>query len=156
MLGRGLDTDNAVSWRLDRGMLADGRRIMSADSSTLRQHATLMSDVPGELCEKIIRDVFDQPVIGNLYRPHYVERIIALALGNGFELVSADWSGWDIESDDGARIEVKQCHWAAGPPSVFMTSRRKRVIGATAAADGPPSEDATPTFTFRLASGHRT
>jgi len=43
-----------------------------------------------------------------LYRPHYVERMIALALGEGFELVSANWSGWDIESSDGVRIEVKQ------------------------------------------------
>ena len=34
--------------------------------------------------------------------------MVALALGEGFELVSADWAGWDIESREGARIEVKQ------------------------------------------------
>ena len=29
-------------------------------------------------------------------------------LGKGFSLVSADWSGWDVEHEGGARIEVKQ------------------------------------------------
>ena len=66
-----------------------------------------MSELPQHIFDQIIGDLFDQPVIGNLYRPHYVERMIALALGEGFELVSADWAGWDIESRDGARIEVK-------------------------------------------------
>jgi len=67
-----------------------------------------MNDLPNQIFAQIIRDLFDQPVIGNLYRPHYVERMIALALGEGFQLVSADWSGWDIESREGLRIEVKQ------------------------------------------------
>jgi len=67
-----------------------------------------MDDLPKQIFAQIIRDLFDQLVISNLYLPHYVERMIALALGEGFELVSADWSGWDIESSDGVRIEVKQ------------------------------------------------
>jgi len=81
---------------------------MSADSRTLRQHAVLMSELPQHIFDQIIGDLFDQPVIGNLYRPHYVERMIALALGEGFELVSADWAGWDIQSSGGVRIEIKQ------------------------------------------------
>jgi hypothetical protein len=81
---------------------------MSADSRTLRQHAVPTSELPQQIFDQIIGDLFDQPVISNLYRPHYVERMIALALGEGFELVSADWAGWDIESSEGVRIEVKQ------------------------------------------------
>lgn len=46
--------------------------------------------------------------MGNIYRPHYVERMITIGLGDGFKLVSAEWASWDIESDDGIRIEVKQ------------------------------------------------
>jgi hypothetical protein len=67
-----------------------------------------MNNLLNQIFAQIIRDLFDQPVISNLYRPHYVERMIALALGEAFELVSSDWSGWDIESRDGIRIEVKQ------------------------------------------------
>jgi len=80
---------------------------MSADSRTLGQHAVPTRELPQQIFDQIIGDLFDQPVISNLYRPHYVERMIALALGEGFKLVSADWAGWDIESRDGARIEVK-------------------------------------------------
>jgi len=67
-----------------------------------------MTRIPDQIFQQIIWDVFDQPVISNLYRPHYVERMIALALGEEFKLVSADWSGWDIETREGVRIEVKQ------------------------------------------------
>jgi len=67
-----------------------------------------MNNLPNQIFAQIIRYHFDQPVIGNLYRPHYVERMIALALGEGFELVSADWAAWDIQSSSGLRIEVKQ------------------------------------------------
>jgi hypothetical protein len=66
------------------------------------------SKLPALIFDKIIRELFDQPVISNLYRPHYVERMVALALGEGFTLVSADWAGWDIESAEGLRVEVKQ------------------------------------------------
>jgi len=66
-----------------------------------------MDDLPKQIFAQIIRDLFDQLVISNLYLPHYVERMIALALGEGFALVSADWAAWDIESSEGVRIEVK-------------------------------------------------
>lgn len=56
----------------------------------------------------LIDTLFDVPIMGNLYRPHYVERLVAIGLGEGFKLVSADWAGWDIEHKSGMRIEVKQ------------------------------------------------
>ncbi len=67
-----------------------------------------MTSVPDQIFSQIVRDLFDQPIISNLFRPHYVERLVAFALGDGFQLVSADWAGWDIESAKGVRIEVKQ------------------------------------------------
>jgi hypothetical protein len=67
-----------------------------------------MNDLPNQIFDQIIRDLFDQPLISNLFRPHYVARMIAIALGEGFELVSADWASRHIESSDGTRIEVKQ------------------------------------------------
>ena len=66
-----------------------------------------MNDLPSQIFAQIVGDLFDQPVISNLFRPHYVERMIAIALGEGFELVSADWANWDIETSEGVRIEVK-------------------------------------------------
>lgn len=41
-------------------------------------------------------------------RPVYVEFMIAVILGEGWRLVSADWAGWDLENAQGARVEVKQ------------------------------------------------
>jgi len=67
-----------------------------------------LSKLPTLIFDEIIRDLFDQPVFSNLYRLYYVERMVALALGEGFSLVSADWAGWDIEGPEGVRIEVKQ------------------------------------------------
>jgi hypothetical protein len=45
----------------------------------------------------LIHDLFDVPIMSNLYRPEYVERLVERSLGAGFRLVSTDWAGWDIE-----------------------------------------------------------
>ncbi len=60
------------------------------------------------ILDSIAADLYDRPIITNNIRPHYVERMIVRALGDGWTLVSADWSGWDIESATGVRVEVKQ------------------------------------------------
>lgn len=67
-----------------------------------------MPRISDQIFSSLIRDLFDLPIMGNLHRPHYVERMVAIGLGEGFKLVSADWAGWDIEGQDGLRIEVKQ------------------------------------------------
>ena len=67
-----------------------------------------MPTVPDQIFSQIIRDLFDQPLISNLFRPHYIERMVGFALGDRFQSVSADWSGWDIESAERVRIEVNQ------------------------------------------------
>ena len=67
-----------------------------------------MLRIPDQIFSSLIRDLFDARIMGNLYRPHYIERMVAIGLGEGFKLVSADWAGWDIEGPKGLRIEVKQ------------------------------------------------
>lgn len=62
-----------------------------------------------KLLNQIRDELFNQPVMSNLARPHYVERLIVHFLGAGWKHVGSDWSGWDIENElTKARIEVKQ------------------------------------------------
>ena len=67
-----------------------------------------MNTLHREITNQIVVDFYDQPIMSNLARPHYVERMIALALGDEWRLVSANWSSWDIESRDGIKVEIKQ------------------------------------------------
>jgi hypothetical protein len=67
-----------------------------------------MTSLHDQIIEWLVSEFYDQPIMSNLTRPHYVERMIALGLANGWKLVSANWSGWDIENSEGVRIEVKQ------------------------------------------------
>lgn len=65
-------------------------------------------EISGSIFRSIVSELFDVPIMGNLYRPHYVERLIVTGLGANFTLMSADWSGWDISHETGIKIEVKQ------------------------------------------------
>ncbi|GLI91475.1 hypothetical protein [Methylocystis echinoides] len=67
-----------------------------------------VNQLAANIFQDLIGELFDRKVMGNLYRPHYVERLVVKGLGEGFSLTSADWSGWDIEHSCGVRIEVKQ------------------------------------------------
>lgn len=58
--------------------------------------------------ERIIGEVFNQPLKENRYRSDYVERLIVEILGDEFELTSSDWAAWDITHNSGLKIEVKQ------------------------------------------------
>ena len=67
-----------------------------------------MNDPTKAIFQEILDDMFDRPVMSNLARPHFVERLLVRALGDGWYHVGADWSGWDLEHPSRARIEVKQ------------------------------------------------
>jgi len=67
-----------------------------------------MSEFSDQIIQQIVHDFYDTRIMSNLVRPHYVERMVAAALGDGWRLVSADWAGWDIQGHDGIRLEVKQ------------------------------------------------
>ena len=62
-----------------------------------------------------IRDLllgpYDKPVMNNTHRAHFVECLIALALGEQWQLTwqhDWDWAAWDLENQSGVRLEVKQ------------------------------------------------
>ncbi len=53
-----------------------------------------MNTIHREITNQIVADLYDQPIMSNLARPHYVERMIALGLSDEWRLVSANWSGY--------------------------------------------------------------
>ena len=62
-----------------------------------------------------IRDLvlgpYDKPIMNNTHRAHFAECLIALALGEQWQLTwqqGWDWAAWDLESKAGVRLEVKQ------------------------------------------------
>ena len=62
-----------------------------------------------------IRDLllgpYDKSVMNNTHRAHFVECLIALALGEQWQLTwqqGWDWAAWDLESKSRVRLEVKQ------------------------------------------------
>ena len=61
-----------------------------------------------EILAEIVRELFDQPIMSNLARPHYVERLVGRGLGASWTHVGGNWSGWDLQNANFARIEVKQ------------------------------------------------
>jgi hypothetical protein len=83
------------------------------------------------LCEMTRADVvaeaskaaFGKPLVTNILRAMIVEAIVAKGLSAGWEYCAADWSGWDFQSTDGIKLEVKQSaarqSWAAeaSPPT---------------------------------------
>ena len=78
-------------------------------------------NITGQIFERIITSLFDQPIMGNIPRSHYAEHMVEIGLGTGFSLTSADWAPWDINHETGAKIEVKQSAatqtWSRGCPS---------------------------------------
>jgi hypothetical protein len=71
----------------------------------LNQHdATLVASIVQQLAS----DLFNKPVMSNLTRPLYVERLVTHLLGPRWTFVGGEWTDWDIQRDDAVRVEVKQ------------------------------------------------
>ena len=54
---------------------------------------------------------YEKPIMNNVHRANFVECLIALALGDQWQLTwqqGWDWAAWDLESQSGVRLEVKQ------------------------------------------------
>ena len=67
--------------------------------------------VNGQQVRDTLMRRYESALLDNIYRGDYVECLVALSLGIGWELtwVSGwDWAAWDIEHESGARIEAKQ------------------------------------------------
>ncbi|MCB1342701.1 MAG: hypothetical protein KDK24_16855 [Pseudooceanicola sp.] len=52
--------------------------------------------------------MFDIPVIQNNLRGLYVEAMVAGNLSAKWKSVGSDWRAWDLQHEDGTRLEVKQ------------------------------------------------
>lgn len=52
--------------------------------------------------------MYDQPFMQNSLRGLWAEVMVSELLGDRWRHVGADWAAWDIERDDGLRLEVKQ------------------------------------------------
>ncbi|WP_157084430.1 hypothetical protein [Sediminimonas qiaohouensis] len=55
-----------------------------------------------------IQDIFDVPVMQNNLRGLWVELMVLELLGSEWEHSGNDWAAWDLERNDGLRVEVKQ------------------------------------------------
>ena len=77
-------------------------------SAYFQARGLVMEGIKRAVLDAIVRDLYDQRIMGNLARPHYVERLIHHILGPPWELVSHDWAGWDLENPQLVRVEVKQ------------------------------------------------
>lgn len=61
-----------------------------------------------EVIDRAARAVFGTPLVMNVNRAILVEVIIAAALSPDWAWCSEDYAGWDFESRDAVRLEVKQ------------------------------------------------
>ena len=75
-------------------------------SATITGNGDMMSlhdQVVGNLSKRF----YGKPLINNVYRGDYVEELILSTLGEQWKPIG-EWGGWDLERDDGIRLEVKQ------------------------------------------------
>lgn len=70
-----------------------------------------------EIQRKVAAAAFGRPLITNVHRGMVAEAIVAAALEPEWRWCSEDYSSWDFERADGAKLEVKQSaarqSWAA-------------------------------------------
>ena len=52
--------------------------------------------------------LFDRPIIQNNLRGLYAELMVLELLGEGWRHAGDDWAAWDLQHEDGTRLEVKQ------------------------------------------------
>ena len=70
-----------------------------------------MSNALQEQALQTVCDRYDRPVMNNIQRGDYVECVVAVLLGSEWTLpwtTGYDWAPWDLEHEDGTKIEVKQ------------------------------------------------
>ena len=70
-----------------------------------------MSNTVQEQALQTVCDRYDRRVMNNIQRGDYVECVVAALLGCKWTLpwtIGHDWAPWDLEHEDGTKIEVKQ------------------------------------------------
>lgn len=67
-----------------------------------------MTETPlhDQVVDFLMNRFYGKSLINNVYRGDYVEGLILFALGQQWKPFG-EWGGWDLERDDGIRLEVK-------------------------------------------------
>ena len=60
-----------------------------------------------QVVDHLMKRFYGGRLINNVYRGDYVEALILIRLGEKWKPIG-EWGGWDLERDDGIRLEVKQ------------------------------------------------
>lgn len=68
-----------------------------------------MSENPlhDQVVDFLMNRFYGDPLINNVYRGDYVEGLIYFALRERHWRLLHPWAGWDLEREDGVRVEVK-------------------------------------------------
>ncbi len=68
-------------------------------------HASTFQRILNEIAGR-----YKKCIMNNVYRSNYVEGLVAITLGEDWELTATtwDWASWDCEHTSGVRLEVKQ------------------------------------------------
>jgi hypothetical protein len=68
-----------------------------------------LKPIAKETIAEMVAELYGQPIMSNLTRPLYLEKLLARLLKGEWRHVGGDWSGWDLENfASRARIELKQ------------------------------------------------
>jgi hypothetical protein len=115
-------------------------------SSVIFSHPCSMKE---ELLRRI-QTMFDVPVMQNNLRGLWVELMVFELLGSNWKHAGNDWAAWDLERNDGLRVEVKQ---SARQQSWGTSTSSPRYSIATAKGYYPDGKTYVPNLTGkRLAS----
>src|ERR1035437_9677119 len=91
-----------------------------------------------EIQDRIVKDLYNDPILNNSHRGDLVEILCLIALGPDWQHVGLGWHPWDLQrgtGDDRIRIQVKNpaskqlwgdtkkasinFNWSEKPPSYF-------------------------------------
>jgi hypothetical protein len=87
-----------------------------------------MKPIAKAIIDEIVEELYGKPILSNLARPLYVEKLLVRLLGPDWKYVGGDWSGWDLEHKTSRlRLEVKQSaarqSWADGQSGIGKPSK---------------------------------
>jgi hypothetical protein len=80
----------------------------------------IVKPIAQEIIKELVDELYGRPLMSNLTRPIFLEKLLTRLLKGAWRHVGGDWSGWDLENlTSRARIELKQSAarqtWTDGP-----------------------------------------
>jgi hypothetical protein len=97
-------------------------------------------DVHARVMDRLAR-LFDRRLIQNDLRGMYVECMVAEILGVSWKSVGENWAAWDLEHEDGTKLEVRQsaARQSWEPPKRGYTSPKFSIRTPSEVWDGAVS-----------------